>query len=52
MGRKAGQTHMQELKEQQLKEFNSRGGKKNKILQWKDLPPQVKMKIDKKTKKA
>ena len=52
MGRQAGKSHIQEMKEQQLKEFNSRNGQKNKVLQWKDLPPQVKMKINKKTKKA
>ncbi len=43
---------MQEMKEQQLREWNQRKGKPNKVLQWKDLPPQVKMKIKDKPKKA
>ena len=52
MSRQAGKTHIQEMKEEQLRKYNQQGGKRNKVLQWKDLPPQVKMKIDKKTKKA
>ena len=52
MGRQAGKSYIQEMKEQQLKEWNQRKGKPNKVLQWKDLPPQVKIKINKKTKKA
>ena len=49
MGRKAGQTHIQELKIQQKEEWDQRGGKPPKVLQWKDLPKQVKKKTKKKT---
>ena len=52
MSRQAGKSHIQEMKEEQLKRYNQQGGKRDKVLQWKDLPPQVKMKIKKNTKKA
>ena len=52
MGRQNGKSYIQEMKEEQLKKYNQQGGKRDKILQWKDLPPQVKMKIKDKPKKA
>ena len=45
-------SYIQEMKEQQLKEWNQRKGKPDKILQWKDLPKQVKMQIPTDKKKA
>ena len=51
MGRANGKGYIEEMKERQLKEWNQRGGKPAKVLQWKDLPKQVKMEIPTKKKK-
>ena len=48
MGRKAGQSHLQEMMIQQKQEWKQRGDKPPKVLQWKDLPKQVKKKTKKK----
>tara|TARA_R110002050_G_scaffold283094_1_gene431290 strand:- start:295 stop:453 length:159 start_codon:yes stop_codon:yes gene_type:complete len=52
MGRQNGKSYIQEMKEEQLKKYNQQGGKRDKILQWKDLPAKAKMKIKDKPKKA
>ena len=54
MGYSNGKSYIEEMKERQLKEWNQRGGKPAKVLQWKDLPKQVKMEIptNKKKKKS
>ena len=52
MGRQNGKPYIQEMKDRQLQKYNQQKGN-DKILQWKDLPKQVKMQIPtKKTKKA
>ena len=54
MSRTNGKSYIQEMKDRQLKKYNQQNGN-DKILQWKDLPKQVKMQIPtdkKKPKKA
>ena len=52
MGRKAGQSYIEEMKIRHKKEYEGRGNKLPEIRQWKDLPKQVKKKTKKKTRKA
>tara|TARA_R110002050_G_scaffold29097_1_gene74973 strand:- start:589 stop:747 length:159 start_codon:yes stop_codon:yes gene_type:complete len=52
MGRQNGKSYIQEMKDRQLDQYNKQGGKRKEILQWKDLPPQVKLKLKDKPKKA
>jgi hypothetical protein len=52
MGRQNGKSYIQEMKERQLQKYNQNGGKRDPVLQWKDLPAKAKMKIKEKPKKA
>ena len=49
MSRKAGQSHIEEMKIRNRERYEKNGNKNPKILQWKDLPKQVKKKTKKKT---
>ena len=44
MSRKAGQSHVEEMKIRGREKYEQNGNKRDKILQWKDLPKQVKKK--------
>ena len=48
MSRKAGQSYIEEMKIRGKEKYEQNGNKRDKILQWKDLPKQVKKKAKKK----
>ena len=49
MGRANGKSYIEEMKIRGREKYEQNGGKRDKILQWKDLPKKVKKKTKKKT---
>ena len=51
MGRKAGQSYIDEMKIRGKEKYEKNGNQLPKVRQWKDLPKQVKKKVKKYTGK-